>query len=141
MYINGYVQDNMKMYLTSSVNAGDIDANLNIYTEIDNTEKESPSVTVVVGTATEDFPESRIWHVPVEVRVSYIAYDNGNLAYFKDIVADVVDVVTSTDLVTGMEKSGQLEIFDYIVQSVEDGEEDDSWVATITLELICQLKI
>jgi hypothetical protein len=111
---------------------------LNVYTGIGNEEKEAPAAIISALSATEDFPQSGIWHVKTRILVKNIAADTEEQG--ADSMADTVFAAClASNVSTTLETFGGFKIFDLFIETSEQDEAGDAWGHSINLEVICAI--
>jgi hypothetical protein len=110
---------------------------LNVYTGIDNEDKEAPAVICSAISATEDFPQSGIWHVKTFIKVKEIAEDttnkgNASTAIFQRFLTGSIN----TDL---KNNASNFYVFDVFAEDSQNTQEGDAWVQTLSLDIVAAL--
>lgn len=121
---------------SASVSAS-IDDEISIYCGIDNEEKVAPAVVISCESATEEFPNSGVWHVKTDLRVKEIAADSSTSsslasvvfeAFLRDSTREVLSVYPGYNC------------YDLIVEDTANTQEGDAWVQTVRMDIVCALE-
>jgi hypothetical protein len=110
---------------------------LEVYTGLDNDEKDAPAVIVSAGTAREECVGCGVWHVPLTIHVRQIAADTEEDA--ADAIAGQVFTACVEADVTALGNLASIKIFDLLTNENGQGESGDAWDAQTNLEVICAL--
>ena len=118
----------------SVTSSRDNSLNVNIYTGIDNEDKLAPCVICHAESATEDFPNSGIYHVKTSVTVKEIAADTSvtsSLGYhiFKSYLSGSTKGI--------LNNYPHYYVYDWFVEGVEESTSQDAWVQTYAFDVVC----
>ena len=105
----------------------------------DNTEKAQPVVVCEAGRATEDFPESGIYHIPLMITVAYAAAD-----YTQEDIntasATIFEAFLSANTITNLKAQEEgFDIYQILVAGQDTSSNEDVWLQTLQLEVVAVL--
>jgi hypothetical protein len=111
--------------------------NVTIYGGMDNEEKTAPACIISAEEATEEFPNSGVWHVKTNIIVKEIAADT-----VKDnsIAGTIFEALLSNDTKDKLNLNSDYYVYDIITEDTLNSQEQDAWIQTLRLDVICALK-
>ncbi len=113
-------------------------AGLNVYTGLDNEEKEiAPAAIISAVSAREDFQGGGIWHVTTRLTVKQVAADT-TISAADDISGQVFQACIEADM-TALGALGGITILDLLLTESEQEQSGDAWQQTVNLEVIAAL--
>jgi hypothetical protein len=122
---------------TFLANVGTLPAGTNIYTGLDNEEREAPCVVCSALDGREEAPGLGIWHVRLAVTVKEIAYDT---APTSSLCGTVFTALLSDTLETDLTNSvTQYAVIEVIPEDTSNGVDGDAWTQTLTMNVVCSL--
>jgi len=125
------VEKGAQVLLASSSLSASVD---HIYRGITNENKEAPCVIVVAESATEEIAQTGVWNVSLKVIAKEMAYegDEENTTFADEAFAIILDPLVSM----GSYTSG-LTVIDILIESNSETQENDAWVSTLQLRVVC----
>jgi len=104
-----------------------------VFTGIDNETKTGPAIVCACYDAEEDFLGSGIWHVKSAVIVKEIASDTSVTSSLATTVFEKIIEMTPTQLANC---TTNFAVYDIILSSHEQSQQDDAWIQTLNLQII-----
>lgn len=115
---------------SASISAS-VDAN--IYTGMDNDDKVAPAVICGALDAMQDFPESGIWRVKTQIVVKEVAADTDLTSSLANVIFEKFSTVTKEELSGSVEN---FSVYDIQLEGCTNSQQDDTWVQTLSLEIV-----
>lgn len=109
---------------------------VNVYTGLDNEDKQAPAVICTCVDATEDFPDSAIWHIKTAITVKEIASDTEVTSTLADSIFSVLSTATNEQISGSV--SG-LAVYDINLGEYSKTQDQNAWVKTMSGELVACL--
>ena len=108
-----------------------------IYCGLDSEEKIAPAVVITADSATEEFPNSGVWHVKTGLTVKEIAADSS----FSSSLASTIFESFLNDTAKGtLNMYPGYFVHDFFVEDTSNTQEGDAWIQTVRLDIVCALK-
>lgn len=113
----------------------------NVYTGINNEDKVGPAVIIYAESGNEDFPNSGIYRVMLNIRVNEIAYDTviSSSAVNNTISNTIYAAFLNDGAKTTVNSYPNYYVYDFFIHDTRNGVNIDAWTQNITLEVVCAL--
>ncbi len=108
----------------------------NIYTGMDNESKMAPAIICNCLSATEDFPESGVWHIKSSIIVKEMAFDTSTSSSLATTVFEKITEMTPSALA---HCTSSFAVYDFFIEGTEQTQEEDAWVQKLDFEIIGSL--
>ena len=105
---------------------------------IDNDDKIAPAVICYADGATEEFPNSGIYHVRTSIIVKELAADTdvtSSLGYY------IFKSFLSGSAKTILNNYPHYYVYDWFVENTNENTQNDAWVQTYTFNIVCGASI
>ena len=126
-----------KACATYLANSGSLPDGTSIYMGLDNASKEAPYVVCYCPDASEEFPQSGIWHVKTQIT----SYEIANLTdTTSSLVGAIYEAMVSTTIETDLQNSiSNYAVLKVLPESPSNNIDGDAWAQTLNFEIVCAL--